>query len=198
MLKIQAIRRIGTVLALAAVIGTIVLTSHPAQAHEDRVVGPYNLHVGWNSEPALLSQLNAVQLTVTTTTDSKGVTGVEKALTVTVSTHGQTSQPMNLSASDETPGLYTATLIPTATGDYQFHFVGTIGTTKIDETFDSAKGLFNPVDPINSLEFPNQVPSNTDLQKEIDDLKAQIATLKGGAPAPAATMAATMIATKAP
>ena len=81
-------------------------------------------------------------------------------------------------------------MLAATTGDYQFHLVGTIGSTKIDETFDTAKGQINSVEPINYLEFPNKPPSTADLQKEIDDLKAQIAALKGGAPA-AATMTAT-------
>ncbi len=87
--------------------------------------------------------------------------------------------------------MYTASLIPTATGDYQFHFVGTIGTTKIDETFNSAQGKFNPVEPVNDLQFPSKEPSNGDLQKEINDLKAQIAALKGGSSVVAATAVAT-------
>ena len=179
---------IGLTLIITLVAGIALLVTHPVLAHEDRTVGPYNLHVGWHVEPALIGQLNAVELTVTQ--DGKPVTGVEKALTVTISTRGQTSDKMNFVPSDETPGLYTAAIIPTATGDYQFHFGGTIGSTKVDETFDSANGKFDSVEPINDLEFPNKPPTNAELQKEIDDLKAQIAVLKGGAPA-AATMAAT-------
>jgi hypothetical protein len=184
----KMMRRIALALTVAIVASIALLAARPALAHEDRTVGPYNLHIGWNVEPALIGQLNAVQLTVTQ--DSKPVADVEKTLTVTVSTRGQTSDKMNFTASDETPGLYTAAIIPTATGDYQFHLVGTIGTTKVDETFDSAQGKFAAVEPVNDLEFPVKPPTNADLQKEIDDLKAQIASLKGGAPA-AATMAAT-------
>ena len=184
----RTIRRIGLVLTIALVASMALLASRPALAHEDRTAGPYNLHVGWHVEPALIGQLNAIELTVTQ--NSKPVVAAEKTLTVTIATRGQTSDKMNFVASDETPGLYTAAIIPTATGDYQFHLVGTIGSTKVDETFDTAKGQINSVEPINNLEFPNKPPSNADLQKEIDDLKAQIAVLKGGAPA-TATMAAT-------
>ena len=181
-------RRIGLVLTIALVGSLALLASRPALAHEDRTAGPYHLHVGWHVEPALIGQLNAIELTVTQ--NSKPVAAVEKTLTVTIATRGRTSDKMNFVASDETPGLYTAAIIPTATGDYQFHLVGTIGSTKIDETFDTARGQINSVEPINDLEFPNKPPTNADLQKEIDDLKAQIAALKGGAPA-AATMTAT-------
>ncbi len=167
--------------AILAVVALLVI-SNRALAHEDRPVGTYNLHVGWHVEPALVGQLNAVELTVTTASDQKPVADVEKTLTVTVSTAGKTSDPLNFEASDETSGQYTATLIPTRTGDYQFHFVGTIGGTKVDEMFDSAKGKFVAVDPVNDLQFPDKVPSNTDLQKEIDDLRAQLAALKGSTP----------------
>lgn len=175
------LKRITRLAMITAVVGTAaaaaLVITRPTQAHEERKVGPYTLHVGWHVEPTLIGQLNAVELIVTE--DSKPVADVEKTLTVTLSTRGQTSDALNFTVSNETPGLYTAALIPTATGDYQFHLVGTIGTTKVDETFDSAKGLFNGVDPVNNLEFPVKLPSTTDLQKEIDDLKAQIAALKG-------------------
>ncbi len=115
----HTIHKLLAVALVAATFGLAWLAIHPAQAHEDRPVGPYTLHVGWHVEPALLDQLNAVELMVTTTTDGKPVTGVEKTLTVTVSTRGQTSNTLNFDPSDESPGLYTAAIIPTATGDYQ-------------------------------------------------------------------------------
>jgi hypothetical protein len=172
------------ILPLILLVAAFSVISSRALAHEDRPVGPYNFHVGWHVEPALVGQLNAVELTVTTTNDQKPVADVEKSLTVTISTAGKTSDPLNFGASDETPGMYTASLIPTRTGDYTFHFAGMIGSTKIDETFDSANGKFAPVDPVNDLQFPDKVPSNAELQKEIDALRAEIATLKG---TPAAT-----------
>ena len=185
MKPVQRFIAASIVLAVGIALGLAIGAQHPVLAHEDRPVGPYNFHVGWHIEPALLAQLNAVELTVTTTADGKPVSGVEKNLTVTVSTRGQTSDALTFDPSDETPGLYTASIIPTLTGDYQFHFVGMVGSTKVDETFDTAKGQIASIDPINNLEFPVKSPSTADLQKEIDDLKAQIAALKGGAVATA-------------
>ena len=49
----------------------------------------------------------------------------------------------------------------------------------------------NSVEPTNNLQFPDQAPSNGELQKEIDALKAQIAALKGGTSNAIATSAAT-------
>src|SRR5579864_602360 len=147
------------VLAIGIVLGLAIGTQHPVLAHEDRPVGPYNFHVGWHVEPVLVDQLNAVELTLTTTADGKPVTGAEKNLTVTVSTRGQTGDTLTFDPSDESPGLYTAAIIPTLTGDYQFHFVGMVGTTNVDEVFDTAKGQINSVEPINNLEFPNKPPT---------------------------------------
>ena len=172
----------GAVVAIVVVAALALST--PVLAHEDRPVGPYNFHVGWHVEPALVGQVNAVELTLTE--NGKPVTDADKTLKVTVSTGDKTSDSLSLDASDEDPGLYTATIIPTAEGDYKFHFVGTVGTTKVDEIFDSSQGKFDSVDPIADLQFPEKEPSNSDLQKEIDDLKAQIAALKGGAAMPTA------------
>ncbi len=175
-------------LAIAAVLISIVIVlTHPATAlaHEERTVGPYKFEVGWHVEPALVGQVNAVELTVTQ--DGKPVQDVEKALLVTVSTGGKTSDKMQFTPSDETPGQYTAPIIPTVVGDYKFHFVGSIGTTQVDETFDSADGKFDSVDPVTDLQFPEKEPSNAELQKEIDDLKAELAALKGNTAAATAS-----------
>ncbi len=175
-MKKHYLRVLAAALPGVAVVLLLAVTT-AALAHEDRPAGPYNLRVGWHVEPALVGQLNAVELTVTQ--NGQPVKDVEKSLIVTLSTGGKTSDKMQFTPSDETPGLYTAAVIPTRVGDYKFHFVGTIGQTNVDETFDSADGKFDSVEPVTDLQFPEKDPSVTDLQQQINDLKAQIAALKG-------------------
>ncbi len=86
-------KKLRLLLPILLIVFVGLLTLRPALAHEDRKAGPYNLHVGWNVEPALVDQLNAVQLTVTQ--DNKPVANVEKTLTMTISTRGITSDKMN-------------------------------------------------------------------------------------------------------
>ena len=172
-------RLVVLLIEIAVVVAALALAV-PAFAHEDRSVGPYNFHVGWHVEPALVGQLNAVELTVTE--DGNPVSDVEQTLTVTISTGGVSSDPLTLDASDETPGMYTAALIPTVVGDYSFHFVGTVGSRQVDETFNSADGMFNSVDPVTDLMFPVQEPSNAELQQQIDALKAQLDALTAATP----------------
>ena len=183
-------KRLCLLSAAVMIIGTVVVLtlSSMVLAHEDRTIGPYKLHVGWHVEPALTEQLNAIEVTVTQ--NGKAVQDVEKTLTLTLSTGGKTSDALQFNPSDEMPGLYTAALIPTVAGDYKLHFVGTIGKTPIDETFDSADGKIDPVERVTDLQFPEKEPSNAELQKEIDDLKAQITALKGNLAAPMAAATA--------
>lgn len=186
--------------AIAVLCGLLLAAAVPTLAHETHTVGPYNLRVGWHVEPAYVGQMNAVELTVTQ--DSKPVEGIEKSLTVMVSTGDKTSDKLilvpyedsskemaempGMQANASSTGVYLAALIPTRVGDYKFHFTGTIGTTQIDETFDSAGGKFACVEPLTELQFPDREPSNLDLQRQIDALKAEIAALKGAQAAPTA------------
>ena len=65
----------------ALIIGA--LTIAVAQAHENRVIGKYKLTVGWLDEPALLNQLNSLDLRVVVSDTQKAVEGLEKTLKTT-------------------------------------------------------------------------------------------------------------------
>lgn len=51
-------------------------------------------------------------------------------------------------------GYYVADIVPTRTGDYQWTFVGNINGDTVNDTFDSADGKFNGVEPVTALQFP--------------------------------------------
>ena len=186
-------------LAAAAVVtvtvaGFTLLTAAPAFAHEVRQVGAYQLTVGWATEPAYVGQTNAVELFVHdakgTALDDLGPNGVK----VQVTTGSQTSDPLAMNgAFDPDTGLglhgqYLASIIPTAPGDYTFHFTGDINGQKIDEKFTSGPQTFNTVVDPTGVEFPVKNPTLTALAASISQLIPRVDDARSAASAAAASV----------
>ena len=99
-----------------------------------------------------------------------GVTGLEQTLRVEV-THTATaaSRVLDLRADALQPGRYTADLIPTAPGVYEFRIFGEIEGTAIDEVFTSigGGGGFDDVRPASSLQFPVTVSSLREMESAV-------------------------------
>jgi len=72
-------------------------------------------------------------------------------------------------------------MVPTRTGDYIFHISGTVGTTTIDEKFESGPNRFDSVGDAGALQFPDKIPSNADLVSKLDlaNTKLTIALVLG-------------------
>lgn len=167
------IRAIAT--AIAVVVGSLGILSTPAAAHETRMVGPYTFVVGWVTEPAIVGQSNGLDLSVTETDGDKAVEGLEKTLTAEVITGGGAkTRSLKLAPDGDQPGHYTSGFVPTRVGEYTFHIGGTVGTTKIDEKFESGPNRFDPVADIVGLEFPDQVPSTGDLAQQLADANTKL------------------------
>ena len=96
-----------------------------------------------------------------------GVTGLEQTILVEV-THvpSGTKRNMSLQAFDE-PGKYKADFIPTASGQYVFHFIGTIEGKQIDERFESGVGAFDDVQPATAIQFPETAASTRELESAL-------------------------------
>jgi hypothetical protein len=176
-------------LALAAIVivatAALALRSTPALAHEGHTVGPYSVELGWRVEPAFVGLPNGPELFISSKDDeTKKIEGAEKTLKLDV-TFGKETRPVKIGAAYGDPGHYVADLIPTRAGDYVYHLTGTIGDTKVDETYTSASGKFGTVEPVADVLFPD---TNFDVgsliekidaqQKQIDALKADIDALK--------------------
>ena len=89
------------------------------------------------------------------------VEGLEGSLQVEVIHVGSgASRILDLEAAWGDPGHYVATLIPTASGVYEFRVFGTIEGKNIDETFASvgAGGGFDDIQSSAELQFPEQLP----------------------------------------
>lgn len=152
----RSIRRRALVAIGLAVILTAGLMGS-VSAHESREVGDYQLVVGFVNEPAVVDELNGIQLNVSRISgdgeEGEPVPGVDQTLQATIM-HGEETQEVELSPVFGQDGSYTADVIPTSTGSYSFQFVGEIEGQEIDETFRSGPETFSDVQARGELEFP--------------------------------------------
>ena len=146
------------------------LPSGSVLAHEEREVGDYVLEVGWAIEPTAVESPNSLFLKVEAKESGEGVQGLEETLEAEVTIGGGAqTKSLPLEASGEEPGVYGSPIIPTQTGDYTFRVYGTIDGQEVDESFSSGPETFDTVEGIAALQFPDQVPTNAELQAEIDE-----------------------------
>jgi hypothetical protein len=165
-------RVLAAMASLAIVVSSFAITSNAALGHERRNVGPYTLVIGWVNEPAYVGFMNALDLAVTETQGGNAVDGLAQTLQAEIIIGGGAkTMPLALAARFGMPGRYQGFVLPTKTGDYTFHIFGTVGTTKVDERFDSGPGRFGSIEATDALQFPDEVVSNTDLAARLDQLQ---------------------------
>lgn len=167
--------------ALALVLSFQLATTTVAEAHERRTVGPYQLVVGFLSEPAFAGDVNGVDLTITDTrtTPAKNVEGVEKTLTVEIFAGGlTTSIKPELAARFGQPGKYVAYFMPTRAGSYRFVFRGKIESQDVNETFESGPGRFNDAQDPAAIQYPTKVPEAATLADRLDSIDRQLGTIQ--------------------
>ena len=168
-------RALSVIAAVAVAVATLGIFASPAAAHERRTVGPYTFVVGWLTEPSYVNQLNGLDLTVTETATTKPVEGLEKTLKAEAITGGGASkQPLTVAARFGLPGKYQGQLLPTRVGDYTFHVFGTVGTTTVDEKFESGPNRFGAIEDTAAIQFPDKVPSSGDLARKLDDANGKL------------------------
>ena len=97
-----------------------------------------------------------------------GVTGLEQTVQVEV-IHVPTgaSRLMSFNPIGGEPGKYKADFIPTASGQYVFHFFGAIEGMLLDERFESGVGRFDDVQPANAIQFPESAASSRELEAAV-------------------------------
>jgi hypothetical protein len=163
--------RLRAVCAAGVVAGCLTLgVATPAAAHEERSVAGYDWTVGFGDEPTFAGYPNSVSLFLT-----KGghpVTELPGELNVAVE-FGDQAKDLELVPNFEvgefgTPGDYRAFFIPTRPGTYTFHFTGTLGGAKVDESFTSSPKTFDEAENPTAEEFPVQDPTAGELAERID------------------------------
>ena len=191
-------------LAAGGFAATLVLSLAPiVAAHGHTEAAGFHFVIGWAGEPALVGQPNATQLFVYDAND-KPITDIPAdAISVVVSTGGQDSSGFSLAPAFDleegfgTPGEYSADVIPTAPGDYTFHFTGTIHGKSIDLSMTSSDTTFDGVVAAADLEFPVKQPTLTEVGTRLDRIDGRIDALQSAAPAPNAISDAQAAATAA-
>jgi hypothetical protein len=171
-------RSIRTMFAASLSVALVLLGAAPALAHEGRKLGDLEMVVGWGTEPAYTGEVNSVQLLLVH--DGKPVVDLGDTLDVEVTFGDQTQsfplEPLFEEGEFGTPGDYRAWLIPTTSGQYSFHFSGTIDGEDVDETFTSGPTTFDDIEDPQSVEFPVQQPSTGELAERIDRVEPRLAS----------------------
>jgi len=156
-----------------ALLSIFLLLPGAALAHEQRDVGKYHLVVGWLNEPAIQSEMNGIDVTVTSAADQQLLEGVEKTLKAEVIVGGNAkSMPITLQTRFRMPGKYAGYFMPTASGTYIFHFSGTINGDPVDERFESGPGRFDDVQQVQALQFPNKLPDPALAESQLADARS--------------------------
>ena len=106
-----------------------------AYAHTTVEVGPYEIEIGWQDEPPVVSVLNAITIEIREPGDvegvSKGITNAFKNLQASV-VSGGASKVLDINT-DPRPGHYYAKIIPTKIGSLEIKLQGEINGIKINE-----------------------------------------------------------------
>ena len=142
------------------------LTAAPLHAHERAEIGPYTLIVGWENEPVIVDERNAVVVYVSR--DGEPVTNLEGTLRLELLYAGRSYRGNLHPAGD--PGRYRAEVLPTVRGQYSVRLFGQIEDLAIDEQIEPEEVLSGRM-----LQFPEAQPDQRELLATIKQLENQAA-----------------------
>lgn len=154
---------------LALMLLGVLFLARPASAHERVEVGPYVIIVGWEREPVIVGDRNA--LVFEFTENGEPVENIENDIDLVVQYGGQTFRG-NLNPTGQ-PGWYRTEILPTVRGQYEVLLSGQIGDTVLNQVVEPEEVL-----PAASLEFPERRPEPLALQESVEGLQAQLQTAR--------------------
>lgn len=132
---------------LAALAAALLLLPAAALAHQLDSVGEYRIQIGWQYEPAISGEPNAMQLWVSPLDPSlpveeqpfrDGITGLRKDLRLELVFDGE-KITLPLSVDHDVPGKYYALVSPTEPGYYQVNVLGRVGETVFNKALHAPK-----------------------------------------------------------
>lgn len=181
-------KKIALFFAAALLLSFLAFNMPTVLAHEEVVIGDIRIVAGWVNEPPLVNQLNDVLLIITQVSNGQPVNNALAQVDASLQKGTQT-RPLEFLPAEEA-GAYTATILPTQTGQYTIVLRGTIsgqtidGPINIEDVEDTARFAF----PLSSSTTTttttagagggsdNQIPQGfiDQLQMVITDLTTQI------------------------
>ena len=177
--------KVALFLAATLLLSFLSLNAAPLLAHEEVVFGDINIVAGWVDEPPLLNQLNGIILIVTQVSNGQPVNNALAQVDITLQ-KGAETRPLDFQPTEEA-GTYTATILPTQTGQYAVVMRGTIagqaidGQIEVEDVEDTARFTFPPTGATTTTTTGsggsnNQIPQGliAQLQTVITDLTAQV------------------------
>jgi hypothetical protein len=177
--------KVALFLAATLLLSFLALNPSPVLAHEEVVFGDINIVAGWVDEPPLLNQLNGILIIVTQVSNGQPVNNALAQVDITLQ-KGAETRPLEFQPTEEA-GTYTATILPTQTGQYAVVMRGTIagqavdGQIEIEDVEDTARFTFPPTGATTTTTSGNgsnnnQIPQGliAQLQTVITDLTAQV------------------------
>ena len=175
--------KVALFLAVTLLLSFLAFNPAPVLAHVEVVFGDISIVGGWIDEPPLVNQLNGIVLTITQVSNGQPVNNALAQLDITVQ-KGAETRPLEFQPAEEA-GTYTATILPTQTGQYAVVMRGTIsgqaidGQIEIEDVEDTARFTFPPTGAATTTTGSgnnNQIPQGliAQLQTVITDLTAQV------------------------
>jgi hypothetical protein len=174
--------KVALFLAVTLLLSFLAFNPGPVLAHEEVAFGDINIVAGWVDEPPLVNQLNGVLLIITQVSNGQPVNNALAQVDVTLQ-KGAETRPLEFQPTEEA-GTYTATILPTQTGQYAVLMRGTIagqaidGQIEIEDVEDTARFTFPPIGATTTTGSGNnsQIPQGliAQLQTVITDLTAQV------------------------
>jgi hypothetical protein len=171
-------KKVALFLAASLLLSFLAFNLGPVLAHVEVMFGDISIIGGWVNEPPLVNQLNGIVLTITQVSNDQPVNNALAQIDITLQ-KGTEARPLEFQPTEE-PGEYTATILPTQTGQYAIVMRGTIagqaidGQIEIEDVEDTARFTFPPASSTSGS--GNQIPQGLieELQTVISDLTTQI------------------------
>lgn len=163
------------------IIGLIAVSSLiiPAYAHTTVEVGPYEIEVGWGTEPPIVGIRNTIVYEISESPSEGVKSGINNAfrnLEPTIKFGGVT-KVLEVN-SDPRPGHYFSDIIPTKTGSLSIIMKGEINDVSVDvdipiEDVESTSVLdFPPTSGSSNQDVAALKNSVSSLQRDVSDLKS--------------------------